>query len=51
MGIIDWVYDQEIRGNYTFSQEEVVAALPDKSKGNIKTTLGRLIKRGRLQSV
>ena len=51
MGITDWVYEQEIRGNYTFSQEEVVAALRDKSQGNIKTTLARLTKRGRLQSV
>lgn len=51
MSVSNWVYEHEIHGNYTFSLEEVIAALPDKSQGNIKTTLGRLIKRGRLQSV
>ena len=33
--IASWIYDKPLRGNYTFTHDEVAQAFPDMSAGSI----------------
>ena len=51
MTIYDWIRYREIRGQVTFSVEELKSAFEDKSATTIKTELHRLVKKGYISSV
>ena len=48
--IAGWIYDKPLRGNYTFTHEDVVSAFPDKSAGSIARALTREVSKGRVMS-
>ena len=39
--IASWIYDKPLRGNYTFTHDEVAQAFPDMSAGSIVSVLTR----------
>lgn len=51
MTIFDWIRNREIRGQVTFSVEELRSAFGDKPANTIKTELHRLVKKGYISSV
>lgn len=51
MSIYDWIRYREIRGQVTFSVEELKSAFEGKSAITIKTELHRLVKKGYINSV
>ena len=51
MTIFEWIKYREIRGQVTFSVEELKSAFEDESANTIKTELHRLVKKGYISSV
>lgn len=50
MTLHEWIYQREIRGQVTFSANEVYS-MPDMSASTAKTELARMVVRGRVQNV
>ena len=48
--IASWIYDKPLRGNYTFTHDEVAQAFPDMSAGSIARALTRVVSKGRIMS-
>lgn len=48
--IASWIYDKSLRGNYTFTHNEVTQAFPDMSAGSIARALTREVNKGRIMS-
>ena len=48
--IASWIYDKPLRGNYTFTHDEVAQAFPDMSAGSIARALTREVSKGRIMS-
>ena len=48
--IASWIYDKPLRGNYTFTHDEVAQAFPDTSSGSIARALTREVSKGRIMS-
>ena len=48
--IASWIYDKPLRGNYTFSHDEVAQAFPNMSVGSIARALTREVSKGRIMS-
>ena len=48
--IASWIYDKPLRGNYTFTHDEVMAAFPDMSTGSIARALTREVSKGRIMT-
>lgn len=50
MTLHEWIYQREIRGQVTFSANEVYS-IPDMSASTAKTELARMVVRRRVQNV
>ena len=48
--IASWIYDKPLRGNYTFTHDEVAQAFPGMSAGSIARALTREVSKGRIMS-
>ena len=48
--IASWIYDKPLRGNYTFTHDEVAQAFPEMSAGSIARALTREVSKGRIMS-
>ena len=48
--IASWIYDKPLRGNYTFTHDEVSQAFPNMSAGSIARALTREVSKGRIMS-
>lgn len=48
--IANWIYDKPLRGNYTFTHDEVKQAYSDMSAGSIARALTREVSKGRIMS-
>ena len=48
--IASWIYDKPLRGNYTFTHDEVAQAFPNMSVGSIARALTREVSKGRIMS-
>ena len=48
--IASWIYDKPLRGDYTFTHDELVQAFPDMSAGSIARALTREVSKGRIMS-
>ena len=47
--IASWIYDKPLRGNYTFTHDEVAQAFPEMSAGSIARALTREVSKGRIE--
>ena len=48
--IASWIYDKPLRGNYTFTHDEVARAFPEMNAGSIARALTREVSKGRIMS-
>ena len=48
--IASWIYDKPLRGNYTFTHDEVAQAFSGMSAGSIARALTREVSKGRIVS-
>jgi len=48
--IASWIYDKPLRGNYTFTHDEVAKAFSGMSAGSIARALTREVSKGRVMS-
>ena len=48
--IANWIYDKPLRGNYTFTHDEVKQSYSDMSAGSIARALTREVSKGRIMS-
>ena len=48
--IASWINEKPLRGRYTFTHDEVVAAFPDMSAGTVARALTREVSKGRIMS-
>ena len=46
--IASWIYDKPLRGNYTFTHDEVAQAFSGMSAGSIARALTREVSKGRI---
>ena len=46
--IASWIYDKPLRGNYTFTHDEVAQAFSGMSAGSIARALTREVSKGRV---
>ena len=50
VSIASWIYDKPLRGNYTFTHDEVAQAFSGMSAGSIARALTREVSKGRVMS-
>ena len=48
--IANWINEKPLRGDYTFSHNEIVTAFPDMNAGSIARALTREVRKGRVFS-